>query len=179
MESFTAELVSNASGQLFLDNTLSCFTYFLPEELNLECQGKVAISGISYPSLYENVTEGKFMFFDKKTFKIVSILLSRTWSLPFRYGYLFSPEHFHSRKTQSERKLYNLKVYRSTQKLEIYLSIEGSCLAFFSTDMGEISGRDVGHKFGVMVSGKGAHKPDFAYDIVRIHNFMIYTDLIE
>ena len=27
--------------------------------------------------------------------------------------------------------------------------------------------------------GNGHHKPEFAYDIVRIHSLMIYTDLIE
>ena len=27
--------------------------------------------------------------------------------------------------------------------------------------------------------GKGPHKAEFAYDIVRIHSLMIYTDLIE
>ena len=30
-----------------------------------------------------------------------------------------------------------------------------------------------------MLSGTGPHKPEFAYDIVRIHSLMIYTDLIE
>ena len=30
------ELVSNASGELFPDNTLSSFTNFLPEQINLE-----------------------------------------------------------------------------------------------------------------------------------------------
>ena len=30
-----------------------------------------------------------------------------------------------------------------------------------------------------MLRGKGPHKPDFAYDIVRIHSLMIYTSLIE
>ena len=30
-----------------------------------------------------------------------------------------------------------------------------------------------------MLRGKGPHKPEFAYDIVRIHSLMIYTDLIE
>ena len=59
MESFTIELVSNASAQLFPDNTLSSFTNFLPEQLNLDGQWGVAISEISYPSMYQNVTEGK------------------------------------------------------------------------------------------------------------------------
>ena len=66
MESFTIELVSNASGELFPDKTLSSFTYFLPEQLNLEWQWEVAISEISYPSMYQNITEGKFNFFDEK-----------------------------------------------------------------------------------------------------------------
>ena len=30
-----------------------------------------------------------------------------------------------------------------------------------------------------MLRGKGPHKPEFAYDIVRIHSLMISTDLIE
>ena len=30
-----------------------------------------------------------------------------------------------------------------------------------------------------MLGGKGAHKPEFAYDIVRIHSLLIYTELIE
>ena len=66
MESFTIELVSNASAQLFPDNTLCSFTKFLPEQLNLEGQWEVEISEISYPSMYQNVTDGKFMFFVKK-----------------------------------------------------------------------------------------------------------------
>ena len=71
MESFTIELVSNASAQLFPDNTLSSFTNFLPEKLNLEGQWEVALSEISYPSMYQNVTDREIMFFDKK--------LSKSW----------------------------------------------------------------------------------------------------
>ena len=70
MESFTIELVSNASGELFPDNTLSSFTNILPEQLNLEGQWEVAISEISYPSMYQNITEGKFKFFDERMSKL-------------------------------------------------------------------------------------------------------------
>ena len=66
MESFTIELVSNASAQLFPDKTLSSFTNLLPEQLDLEGQWQVAISGKPYSSMNQNVTEGKFRFFDKK-----------------------------------------------------------------------------------------------------------------
>ena len=30
-----------------------------------------------------------------------------------------------------------------------------------------------------MLREKGPHKPEFAYDIVRIHFLIIYTDLVE
>ena len=66
MDSLTVEWVSNAAGELFPNNTISSFTNFLPEQLNLEGQWEVAVSEKSYPSMYQNVTEGKFMFFDKK-----------------------------------------------------------------------------------------------------------------
>ena len=45
------ELGFNASGELFPDNTLSSFTNFLPEQLNLQGQWEVAISEISYRSI--------------------------------------------------------------------------------------------------------------------------------
>ena len=38
MDSFTIELVSNATSQLFPNNTLSSYTSFLPEQVNLDGQ---------------------------------------------------------------------------------------------------------------------------------------------
>ena len=72
MDSFTIELVSNASGELFPDNTLSSFTNFLPEQVNLEGQWEIATSEISYPSMYQNITEGSFKFFEEKLSKSMS-----------------------------------------------------------------------------------------------------------
>ena len=72
MDSFTKELVSNASGELFPDNTLSSLTNFLPEQVNLEWHWEVAISELSYPSMYQNITEGFFKFFDEKLSKSTS-----------------------------------------------------------------------------------------------------------
>ena len=62
-------MVSNPSAQLFPDNTVSTFANFLPEQLNLDGQWEVAISEMSYPSMFQSVTEGKFMYFDKKLSK--------------------------------------------------------------------------------------------------------------
>ena len=64
MDSFTIELVSNASFNCYPNNSLSSFTNFLPEQIHLKGEWEVAISEISYPSLYQDVTEGKFTFVD-------------------------------------------------------------------------------------------------------------------
>ena len=64
MDSFTIELVSNASLDCYTNNGLSFFTTFLPEQRHLRGEWEVAISEISYHSLYQNVTEGKFIFVD-------------------------------------------------------------------------------------------------------------------
>ena len=179
MESFTIGLVSNASAQLFPDNTLSSFTNFLPEQLNLDGHWEVAISELSYPSMYQNVTEGKFMFFDKKLSRSSEFYYLEPGLYPSitdiveAMNILIQERHNHSENC------IKVKVSRKTQKVEIYLANEASGLAFISTDLGHIFGSNVGNEFGVMLRGKGPHKPEFAYDIVRIHSLMIYTDLIE
>ena len=64
MDSLTIELVSNASFNFYPNNSLSSFTKFLPEQIPLKGEWEVAFSEISYLSLYQNVTEGKFTFVD-------------------------------------------------------------------------------------------------------------------
>ena len=78
----------------------------------------------------------------------------------------------HERHNQSDNCI-KVKVSRRTRKVEIYLAKEGSGLAFFSTDLGHIFWSSFGNEFGVMLRTKGPHKPEFAYDIVRIHSLMI------
>ena len=72
-----------------------------------------------------------------------------------------------------------VKVSGRTQKFEIYLANEGFGLAFIITDLEHIFGSNVGNEFGKMLRRKRLQKTEFAYDIVRIHSFMTYTDLIE
>ncbi len=68
---------------------------------------------------------------------------------------------------------------RRAQKVEIYLANEGSDLSLFITDLGHFFGNNVGNEIGVMLRRKGPQKPEFIYDIVRIHSLMLYTDMIE
>ena len=179
MDSFTIELVSNAPGELFPDNTLSSFTNFLPEQVNLEVQWEVAISEISYPSMYQNLTEGYFKFFDEKLSKSTS-----TYNLkPGLYTSITDIVEAMNTLIQ-KRNIHNgtcvtVKVSRRTQNVVIILANDTSGLTFCSTDLGHIFGNNVGNQFGVLMKRKGPHEAQFAYDIVRIHSLMIYSDLVE
>ena len=65
MDSFTNELVSNASFNCYPNNSLNFFTNFLPDpKHHLKGEWEVTMSEISYPSLHQNVTEEKFTFID-------------------------------------------------------------------------------------------------------------------
>ena len=158
-------MVSNASAQQFPDNALSSFTNFLPEQLSLDGQWEVAISEISYPSMYQIVMEGKFMFFDKKLSKSSEFYYLEPGLYPSftniveAMNILIQGRHNHSENC------IKVKVSRIMQKVEIFLAIEASGLAFFSTDLGHIFGSNVGNEFGAMLRGKVPHKPEFAYDL--------------
>ena len=164
---------------MFPDNTLSSFTHFLPEQLNLEAKWEVAISEISYPSRYQDITEGKFKFFREKLSKSTS-----TYNLePGLYTSITDIVEAMNTLIQ-ERDNHNetcitVKVSRRSQKVVIILANDTSRLAFCSTELGHIFGNNVGNEFGVLMIGKWPHEPEFAYDIVRIHSLMIYSSLVE
>ena len=60
------ELVSNASFDIYPNNTLSAFSNFLAESIELRGQWEVALAEISYPCLYNNITEGTFTYVYKR-----------------------------------------------------------------------------------------------------------------
>ena len=119
MESFTIELVSNASAQLFPDRTLSSFTNFLPEELNLEGQWEVGISDISYPSIYQNVTDGKLMFFDKKLSKSSEFYYLEPGLYPSMTDIVEVMNILIQQRQNHSENCIKVKVSRRTQKNEI------------------------------------------------------------
>ena len=61
-QSFTINLVSNASMSTFPDNTLAKITTLLPQSLVLHGTWEVALLELSRPGLIENVTEGLFNY---------------------------------------------------------------------------------------------------------------------
>ena len=66
MDSFSIELVSNASFNCFPNKSLSSFTNILPGKINLKGEWEFAITELSDPFLYQIVTQGKFTFVDAR-----------------------------------------------------------------------------------------------------------------
>ena len=116
MDSFTIELVSNASGELFPDKTLSSFTNFLPEQVNLEGQWEVAISEIPYPSMYQNITEGYFKFFDEKLSKTTSTYNLEPGLYTSVTDIVEAMNTLYSREEQPQRNLHNSRGFSQISK---------------------------------------------------------------
>ncbi len=66
MESMIIEVVSNASMDVYPQNSLSSFSNFLPEQINLEDNWEVALMEISYPAIFMNITEGRFRYKERE-----------------------------------------------------------------------------------------------------------------
>lgn len=175
METRTIELVSNASLKVYPDNSLSSFVNFLPEQLNFEGEWEVALSEISFPVLYQNVTVGKFRYksdYDDTDVEpmylepgIYTSLQELLWAMiqkiQERKGVDFDPFWF--------------EIDERTQKVEFKLPNEGSNLIISSLDLAHI----LGYNSGAWLRSKGPHYSSFVCDILRIHSLMIYTDIIE
>ena len=130
---------------------------------------------INVPNCYG----GKNYVFDKKLSKSSEFYYLKPGLYPSITDIVEAMNTLIQERHNHNENCVTVKVSQKTQKIEIYLANEGSGLAFFSTDLGPIFGSNVGNEIGVMLRGKRPHKPDFAYDIVRIHSLMICTDLIE
>ena len=100
--------------------------------------------------MYQNVTEGKIKFFDKKLSNSSEFCYLEPGVYPFitdiveAMNILIQERHNHSENC------IKVKVSPKTQKVKIYLANEASGLVFFSTDLGHIFGSNVGNEIGVM-----------------------------
>ena len=107
-----------------------------------------------------------------------SITWNLVFTLPLRM--LLKPSTFSFKKDTITAKIISkLKCLEERKKLIFTLQKKDPVLHSFGTDQGHIFGSIVGYEIGVLLRRKGPNKPQFAYDIVRIHSLMIYTDLIE
>ena len=182
MSSFTVELVSNASFDCYPNNTLSSFTNFLPEQINLVGEWEVAITELSYPSLYQNITEGKFFYLDDAT---PDTKPSDYYTLdPDLYPSISDIVSEMNRKNQErekhEKTPIKLHVNKITQRISLSLPNQNNLIVIFSADLCHVLGcEEAVYGMGVFMSGAGPHFSKFPYEIVRIHTLMIYSDIVE
>ncbi len=76
---FTVHLVSNASANIFSDNTLSSFINVLPRTINFKGQWEVALAEMVHSGILNNVTETKAKLY------IPITNTDGTWSPKYRY----------------------------------------------------------------------------------------------
>ena len=187
MDSFTIELVSNASFNCYPNNCLSSFTNFLPEQIHLKGEWEVAISEISYPSLYQNVTEGKFTFVDGRESpeekRKIQPMHVEPGLYPSIVDIVVAMNDKVRKRIGAQKYEYNgiyVSVDKITQKVAIHLPEDQSVFIIQSADLSHIFGCDLEqNQTGVIMKGKGPNYPQYSYDIIRIHSLMIYSDIIE
>ena len=130
--------------------------------------------------MYQRVTERKFIFFDKNLSKSSEFYYLEPGLYPSITDFVEAMNTIIQERHNRSENCCKVKVSRKTQKLRFTLEMKHpvlpSLVRIWDTNSEVIL---VMNKFGVMLRGKGPHKPEFAYDIVRIHSLMIYTDLIE
>ena len=119
------------------------------------------------------------MFFNKKLSKSSEFYYLEPGLYPSTTHFVEAMNNLIQEIHNHSRNCIKVKLFRRTQKVGIYLANVGSGVAVFSADLGIVFGSNIGNEFGLLLRGKGPHKPKFACDIVRIHSVTIYTDLIE
>ena len=167
---------------VYPNNSLSSFTNFLLEQINLDGEFDVAITELSYPPLYQSITEGKFFYLDEATpFRKPSNYYTLD---PGLYTSISDTVNEINRKIQQrekhEKTPIKLHVNKITQQISLRFPIQNSLLVIFSTDLCRVfGGEEAVYGSGVYMSGAGPHFLKFLYDLVRIHTLILYNDIVE
>lgn len=176
-ESFIVDLVSNGSMNIYNDNTMASFTNLLPEHIELDGKWEVALLEATYPSLFNNVTDGEFLYFDMR-------------SIPNGIKCKIVPGMYHSvedihlamikavKKTlekENEIELWELFVLVQNRKCFIKTG-DHSGLVFLSTDLTHIFGFE---KTPCSINPQNQTLSTYPADICRFHSVIVYIDIIE
>lgn len=174
---FVIELVSSGSVDVYKDNTLSSFSNFLPEQVNLDGDWEVALMEVAYPALYLNVTEGQIWYHYRKD---ESQTISHKIEIPIGLYKSVSDVIDAIHKKQEEvlgskepKFRFSIDPFDGRVVLDFPKGYEGS-IQFKSTDIAHI----LGH-FPSRYIFHDQKKCSLPADIQLIHSIMIYTDIVE
>ena len=118
LDSFTIELVSKASAELFLDNTLRSFTNLLPDRLNLEVQWEFAISEVSNHQIIKLLQSTSSRFLFKKTSKSPDFYFLEPGRNPSITNIVESMKNLIQQRHDHNDSCIPLKVPRRMQKID-------------------------------------------------------------
>lgn len=178
-DSFIIDLVSNGSMDIYKDNTIAAFTNLLPEHIELDGKWEVALLEVSYPSLFNNITDGEFLYVD-------------TIKFPDGIKCKIHPGMYHSVDDVSFAMIQAVKVYTKDSSLEdkdlweLFLLVQNrKCLfktsdhcaiVLLSDDLSHIFGYE---KFPSTINPMNKSLSKYPSDICRFHSVIAYVDIIE
>ena len=109
----------------------------------LDGQWEVENPEISYASMYQNVTEREFMFYEDKFSKTTEAYYLERGLYSSITDILEAMNTLIQKRNNHRDACITNQVSRVTQKVKVYLANEESILANFRTDLGDIFGGDM------------------------------------
>ena len=186
MSSYTVDLVSSSSFNVYPDNSLASFTNFLPDQLEFEGEWEVALLEISYPAVYNNLSSGTFWYRNADDWS-----KSKVFGKPFDYGkikefhiepglyssvdeILISMNSVLKKVTKINQNNLKWELNPISRKLQMKLTNRSCGFSFGSSDLRTTTGFD--SDFYDYPESQNAPYP---IDIQRIHSALVYTDIVE
>ena len=109
--------------------------------------------------MYQNITEEKIKFFDEKLSKSTSTYSIEPGLYTSITDIVETMNTLIQERNNNNETCITVKVFRRTQKVVIMPANDNCGLAFCSTDLGHILGKNVGNDFGVLMIGKDLMNP--------------------
>ena len=112
--------------------------------------------------MYQNVTEGKFLFHDNELTKAKVYYYLKTGLYHSITDIVEAMNSLIQNRNNHNKTCVGVKVDRRTQKIAFLFVNEESSLVISSIDLGHTFGGDVRNDWGILMLGKGPQKPFFA-----------------
>ena len=176
MSSFIIELVSNASLDVYPDNTLASFTNSLPEQIALDDdEWEVALMEIAIPLWYNNISKGCSLRYKADPTKTGYYTIDVPEGLYNSiYDVIAALEGLQRAILPKDVEHFSLQYTPFSGTIRMKLPVPGSSVHFRTEDLCSILGWNgpawIREQDSISV---------YPVDIQRIHSVMVYTDIIE
>lgn len=172
MNSFTVELVSNASCRYFPTNSLSSFTNVFPESFDLEGEWEVALTEMSFPNMYQNITNGNYFLRYPDGNAYFTLRSGRYSSVQE----VIDEMNFQVEMCLKLKKsVINATFDPRNLSISFTLPSEKYSLRVLDDDLANVLGLQKEFPY----DGKGKHYSRMSTDLARFHSLMVYCDIVD